>query len=154
MVTDPKVGNGICRTYFVMDALRPALTNPNIEKIAHNAIYDLIVVQRYGLDVKPVSFDTMLAEWVRDPVSKFLGLKNFARQFLEIRMTEISELIGSGKAQRTMDAVSIERAAPYAVADAVVTMKMARYIQAEMEKDAQQHPPSAGFPDRAGEGAR
>ena len=131
-------------TYFVMDAIRPALTNPNIEKIAHNAIYDLIVMQRYGLDVKPVSFDTMLAEWVRDPVSKFLGLKNFARQYLEIRMTEINELIGSGKSQRTMDAVSIERAAPYAVADAVVTMKMARFIQAEMEKDFEKHPSSAG----------
>jgi DNA polymerase I len=131
-------------TYFVMDAIRPALTNPNIEKIAHNAIYDLIVVQRYGLDVKPVSFDTMLAEWVRDPISKFLGLKNFARQYLDIRMTEISELIGSGKAQRTMDTVSIERAAPYAVADAVVTMKMAHYIQGEMEKDVQKHPPAPG----------
>lgn len=131
-------------TYFVMDAIAPALTNPNIEKIAHNAIYDLVVTQRYGLDVKPVLLDTMLAEWVRDPISKFLGLKNFARQYLEIQMTEIKELIGSGKKQRTMDDVSIERAAPYAVADAIVTMKAANYLRAAMEKNAKSNPPNEG----------
>jgi DNA polymerase-1 len=131
-------------TFFVLDAIEPALTNPNIEKVAHNAVYDLVVVQRYGLNVQPVTFDSMLAEWVRDPVSKFLGLKNFARQYLSISMTEIEALIGTGKKQRTMDDVAIDRAAPYAAADAVVTMKVARYLRAEMEKDAMAHPPAEG----------
>lgn len=120
----------------VLDAIEPAMTNPNIPKYAHNAVYDLVVFQRYGIDVKPVVFDSMLAEWIRDPISKFMGLKNFARQYLEITMTEIDELIGKGKNQRTMAEVPIDHAAKYAAADAVVTMKAVHYLQKEMDENS------------------
>ncbi len=119
---------------FVLDALEAPMTNRAIPKYAHNALYDLIVMQRYGIDVRPVAFDTMLAEWVRDPISKFLGLKNFVRQYLEITMTDIDELIGSGKKQKTMAEVPIEHAAKYAAADAALTMRAARYLQGELAK--------------------
>ncbi len=120
---------------FVLDALEAPMTNPDIPKFAHNALYDLIVFQRYGIDVTPVTFDTMLAEWVRDPISKFLGLKNFARQYLEVTMTDISELIGSGKNQKTMAEVPIDHAAKYAAADAAFTMQAAHYLQDALAKE-------------------
>src|SRR6185436_16187991 len=71
----------------VMDALRPPLTNPNIPKSAHNANYDLVMMQRYGVDVSPVGFDTMIAEFLRSADSKFAGLKALARQELGVHMT-------------------------------------------------------------------
>ena len=122
-------------TEFVLDALTPPLTNPDIPKYAHNAVYDLVVMQRYGIDVAPIAFDTMIAEWVRNPVSKFLGLKNFARQYLHIAMADIDVLIGSGKDQKTMDEVAIDHAAAYAVADAVATMKAVRLLRADLTDD-------------------
>ncbi len=118
----------------VMDALREPLNNPSIGKQGHNADYDLIMLQRYGVDVKPVTFDTMIAEWLRNPDSKFLGLKNLARQELEVDMTEISTLIGTGKKQITMDAVSIERVAPYAAADAAITHKLADLLRPKLDE--------------------
>lgn len=117
---------------MVLDALRVPLTNPDIPKYAHNATYDLVVMQRYGIDVQPISFDTMVAEWLRDPNSKFLGLKNFARQYLGFEMTPISALIGTGKKQKTMDMVSVEDAAPYASADAVMTHRAAGMLQGDL----------------------
>lgn len=119
---------------FVLDALEAPLTNPDIPKYAHNAVYDLVVMQRYGIDVSPVGFDSMLAEWVRDPISKFLGLKNFARQELNIHMTDISELIGKGKNQKTMAQVAISKAAKYAAADGVVTLKAVKLLKEELDK--------------------
>lgn len=119
---------------FVLDALEAPLTNPDIPKYAHNAVYDVVVMQRYGIDVSPVGFDSMLAEWVRDPISKFLGLKNFARQELDIHMTEISELIGKGKNQKTMAEVAISKAAKYAAADGVVTLKAVKFLKKELDK--------------------
>lgn len=114
---------------FVLDALEAPLTNPDIPKYAHNAVYDLVVMQRYGIDVQPITFDSMLAEWLRDPVSKYLGLKNFARQYLYQHMTDIEELIGSGKSQITMDQVAIKNAAPYAAADAAITMRAVHFLK-------------------------
>lgn len=118
---------------FLLDALHDPMTNPSIPKYAHNAVYDLVVMQRYGIDVSPVGFDSMLAEWVRDPISKFLGLKNFARQELGIHMTDIEELIGKGKNQKTMAEVAIDHAAKYAAADAVVTLKAVKLLQDELD---------------------
>lgn len=118
----------------VIDALQAPLTNPKIPKYAHNAVYDLVVMQRYGIDVTPVTFDTMIAEWLRDPVSKFLGLKAFARQYLEVNMTSIDDLIGKGKKQQTMDRVAIEQVGPYAAADAGVTFRAVEHLRPQLEQ--------------------
>jgi DNA polymerase-1 len=111
----------------VIEALRPPLTNPAIGKYAHNAGYDLVVLQRYGIEVTPITFDTMIAEWLRDPASVNLGLKNLTLIRLGERMTEIKALIGKGSDQTTMDAVSIDKAAPYAAADAVFTHRLVHF---------------------------
>lgn len=118
---------------MVIDALHTALTNPKIPKYGHNAGYDLVILQRHGIDVSPIGFDTMIAEWICTPDSKFLGLKNLARQELDVHMTEISDLIGSGKKQITMDHVSIEKAAPYAAADAAITHQLVQHIRPRVE---------------------
>ena len=108
----------------VLAALKGPLTNPKIGKIAHNAKYDYIVLARHGLRVSPLTFDTMLAEFIIDPSSRSMGLKNMAFNKLGEEMTHIEDLIGKGKKQITMDEVAIESAAPYAVADAEVTLRL------------------------------
>lgn len=113
----------------VIDALRGPLTNPAIPKYAHNASYDLVMLQRYGIDVTPVAFDTMVAEWMRDPISSNLSLKRFALNELSITMTDISELIGTGKKQITMAQVPVAKAAPYASADAAITYRAVEYLR-------------------------
>jgi len=119
----------------VIEALRAPLTNPAIPKYAHNASYDLVVMRRYGIDVTPITFDTMIAEWVRDPISRYLGLKNLARQYLGVFMTEIRDLLGTGKKQISMDAVAVPRVAPYAAADAAITYRAASYLHEELKHD-------------------
>ncbi|MBK8022542.1 MAG: DNA polymerase I [Chloroflexi bacterium] len=117
----------------VLDAIRPAMTNPNIPKIAHNAIYDLVVLQRHGIDVTPITLDTMLASWVHDTFTAELALKRLVRDKLNLSMTTIDTLIGKGKNQITMDAVAIEGAAPYAAADAVCTQRLAPLLLADLD---------------------
>lgn len=119
----------------VIEALRNPLTDPAIPKVAHNANYDLVVLQRYGIDVAPITFDTMIAEWVRDPGSQHLGLKRLAQRDLNVHMTEISELIGTGKAQKTMDVVEIDLAAPYAAADAAITWQLVGVLKPRIARN-------------------
>jgi DNA polymerase I len=99
----------------------PLLADPAIGKVAHNANYDLTVLAEHGLEVAPVTCDTMIAEWLLNPGSHNLGLKNLAWTRLGVEMTSIEELIGSGKKQITMDRVPVEKAAPYACADVDMT---------------------------------
>ena len=108
----------------VLAALKGPLTDPKIGKIAHNTKYDYIVLAKHGLQVSPLTFDTMLAEFIINPGSRNMGLKNLAFTKLGEEMTHIEDLIGKGKKQITMAEVAIESAAPYAVADAEVTLRL------------------------------
>ncbi len=117
----------------VIEALRGPLTDPRIPKHGHNIDFDYIALARAGIRVAPLGVDTMLAEWLTDPASHSLGLKKLSLVRLGVEMTEISELIGSGKKQISMDLVSIERAAPYAAADADMTLRLVSVLSAEVE---------------------
>ncbi|MEW5986738.1 MAG: DNA polymerase I [Chloroflexota bacterium] len=117
----------------VLAAVRPALTNPAIPKLAHNAKFDYAILDRLGVRVTPIAFDTMIAEWLTDPASKHLGLKDLARHRLGVEMTEITELIGKGKGQKTFAEVPVDLAAPYGSADADVTLRLAKVLQPELQ---------------------
>ncbi len=81
-----------------MGVLRGPMTNARVPKIAHNAKYDYIVLARHGLWVKPLAFDSMIAEFLVDPSSRNLGLKNLAFARLGEEMTHIEDLIGTRQA--------------------------------------------------------
>ncbi|MGQ9851173.1 MAG: DNA polymerase I [Aggregatilineaceae bacterium] len=118
----------------VLEALRPALTGAKVAKVGHNAKYDLVVLRRYGIDVTPITFDTMVAEWLSDPSSRNLGLKALAWVRTGVHMTPIEDLIGSGRDQITMDRVPVEKAAAYAAADAAMTLRLMGILRPELEE--------------------
>ncbi|MEW5870405.1 MAG: DNA polymerase I [Chloroflexota bacterium] len=116
----------------VIEALSGPMTNPKIPKAGHNLKYDYVILARYGLRVDPLSFDSMIAEWLVDPASRNLGLKNLAWVRQDIKMTNIEELIGKGKKQISMAEVPIEQAADYAAADAEVVLRLMPELKADL----------------------
>ncbi len=118
----------------VLDAIRPPFTNPRIGKAGHNLKYDYLMLKRAGLEVSPLTFDTMLAEWLINPASHNLGLKNLAWVRLGYEMTHIEELIGKGRTQKTMDLVPVAEAAGYAAADAAISLRLVPELKADLQK--------------------
>jgi DNA polymerase I len=118
----------------VIAALRPALTNPKKGKVGQHLKYDRLVLERNGLKPTPFTFDSLIAEWLINPASRNLGLKDMAGHYLNISMTHIEELIGRGKGQRTMAEVPVAQAAPYAAADAEVVLRLMPILTEGMEK--------------------
>jgi DNA polymerase-1 len=118
----------------VISALRLPLTDARIPKIGHHLKYDLIMLRRHGIRVAPLEFDTLVAEWVLDPGSRSLGLKNLAGTRLGESMTHIEELIGTGKKQHSMAEVLIADAAPYAAADAETTLRLYPILEKELKQ--------------------
>lgn len=131
---EPRLATGQLPLDTVLEAIRPALTNPSIPKVAHNAKYDYTILDRVGLRVTPVTFDTMIGEWLIDPDTKFKGLKDLARQRLGYEMTNIESLIGTGKAQHSFAEVAIGDAAAYGSADAVMTLRLVKPLKDEIAR--------------------
>ena len=119
-----------------LELLSGPMTDPNIPKVGHNLKYDYMILARNGLRAYPLAFDTMIAEWVQDPNSRNLGLKNLANIRLGDEMTHIEDLIGSDKKnQITMDEVAIELVAPYAAADAETCLRLKADLEPGIARD-------------------
>ena len=118
----------------VLEALASLLADPARPKYGHNLKYDLTVLEQAGARVQGLAFDTMVAEWLINPTSKNLGLKNLAWVRLGQRMTPISDLIGKGKNQLTMDQVGVARVAPYACADVDMTHRLVAVLEPELKE--------------------
>ena len=116
----------------VLDALGPVFADPGVPKTAHNANYDMMVLENHGVKVEGLAFDTMLAAHAAGHRS--VGLKNLALDFFGEEMTPISDLIGKGRKQITMDRVEISRAAEYAAADADFTERLRRDLEIELRE--------------------
>jgi DNA polymerase-1 len=118
---------------MVLKALGPVFGDPDHPLVAHNASYDMDVLGEAGVDVAGLAWDTMIAEWLISPAGEH-GLKSVAFRRLGIEMTPITDLIGTGSKQITMAEVPIERAAPYAAADADITLRLVALQEPDLEK--------------------
>jgi len=108
----------------VRAAVQPFFADPALPKVAHNGKYDLTVCLRNGLEVAGPIHDTMTMAWLLDPASRNLGLKDQAASELEWQMTEITELIGTGRKQVTIDQVPIAAVGAYCGADVDATIQL------------------------------
>jgi DNA polymerase I len=117
----------------VMRALQPIFEDDTRPKVGHNAKYDMAVLQAAGSRVRGLKYDTMLGAFLIEPGSP-IGLKKLAQAQLQIGMTEIAELIGSGKKQITMAQVAVAEAAAYAAADADVTLRLMRVQEPKLNE--------------------
>ncbi len=118
----------------IRQVLEPILNDPKKYLVGQNLKYDGLVLARNGMKPAGYGFDTMIAEWLIDPASRHLGLKDMAEHYLGIQMTHIEELIGSGKNQISMDTVPIEKAAAYAAADAEIPLLLKPLLEQKMKE--------------------
>lgn len=117
----------------VITALKPILEDEKIKKTLQNAKFDYNILQNYDVKIKGIIFDTMLASYIKDPSRKH-GLKTQSLEHLNHVMQEITELIGKGKNQMTMECVSVEEATPYACDDAYATLELTKYWQNTLDE--------------------
>ncbi len=117
---------------YVPTTMLPVLLDSKIRKLAHNGKYDMTVLNRNGIEVNGLAFDTMVATYLIDPGRRTFNLKDLGFAKLGIEMAPIETLIGKGKTQVTMADVPIGRAAHYACLDADVTCRLAGMLEPEL----------------------
>jgi DNA polymerase-1 len=112
--------------------IKELFENEKISKSAHNANFDIMVLKNYGIDVVNLNFDTMIAAALCAKSS--LSLKNLSEEILNISMTKITDLIGTGKNQKTLNEVSLIDVYKYAAADSYITYKLREFFLTDLKK--------------------
>ena len=99
----------------------PVLADPDIRKVGQNIKYDYIVLARYGLDLKGIAFDTMIASYLLNPATRGHGLDQIAMNLFGYKMVSYEEVAGKGKDQIGFQDVPVADALFYAAEDADLT---------------------------------
>ena len=116
----------------IYERVKELFQNESISKSAHNANFDLMVLKNFGIDVHKLNFDTVIAASLCD--RKKVGLKSLSEEILNIKMTNIQELIGTGKNQKSLNQVELEKVYKYAAADSLITFKLRNFFLNEIKK--------------------
>lgn len=107
----------------ILDVLKPILEDESVPKYTHNGKYEYMVLHHYGITLRGIAFDTLLAAYLAFPGEK-LGLKDLVLRHFNIRMTTFEEVAGKGKQQIPFDQVPLDQACRYAGADADCTWRL------------------------------
>ncbi len=112
----------------VLEVLRPLLEDPALPKCGHNLKYDILVLRQAGVRLAGLAAegacDGMVASYLIDASRSGHGLDALALALLGRTNISITELIGSGKHQRTFDTAPLAAATPYAAEDADVALQL------------------------------
>ena len=71
------------------------MEDPAIRKIGQNLKYDLLVLGHYGIEVKGISFDTMIASYLLNPAKPSHGLDALALEYLNYKTMTYAEVTGT-----------------------------------------------------------
>ncbi|MEZ6017260.1 MAG: DNA polymerase I [Planctomycetota bacterium] len=116
----------------LLEALRPLLEDPELQRVGQNHKYDALVLMGHGVEVGAPAFDTMVASFTVHGAARRHGLDELALTYFGLHKIPTSKLIGTGRNQVTMADVPLEEVAEYACEDADVTWRLYEVLRQEL----------------------
>lgn len=107
-----------------LSGIKPVMEDPSIKKIGQNSKYDLLVLGNYGVRVRGISFDTMIASYLLNPGKTSHGLDSIALEYLSYKTITYEEVAGAGKKQISFSDVDIQTATRYSGEDADIALRL------------------------------
>jgi len=95
--------------------------DPAVKKYGQNIKYDMLVLSRYGIDVRGADFDTMVASYVLRPDGKH-NLDSLAAEHLHYSMVSFDELTDGGK--KDIRTIPYAEVGMYSAEDADITYRL------------------------------
>ena len=135
-LTDEKVGEEKrLNTKWVFTQLKPLLEDESVKKFGHNSKHDLIVFKRYGIKLKGIACDTMVASYLLNPSKHNHTLEDIALDFFDQKITTYKEVVGSGKKELPFDQVEINQAINYACERSNLTLKATKLLLNKLSQE-------------------
>lgn len=119
----------------VINELKSTLEDDNIYKCGQNVKFDSYIIKRFGINVKPIKFDTMVASYLINPDDKH-NLDALSRRYLNYSPIPISSLIGEKKSEQiSMRDVDPAKISDYASEDADLALKLTNHLNKKLKEE-------------------
>jgi DNA polymerase-1 len=109
----------------VLQALRPVLEDPAIEKVGHDLKFDSNVLARYGVRLDGLGFDTMLASYLLDATRSGHPLEDTVLEHLGYKALTEEDVCGRGAKAVALRDIDAAAALNYAAERADLALQLA-----------------------------
>jgi DNA polymerase I len=110
--------------------LKNTLENPDHHKVLHHAKFDAHVLRRYGIIMRGITFDSLIAANLVRESNGSIGLKELSMRLLHERMESYEEIVG--KQYKHFGQVPLDRAALYGAHDARQTLALMPILEKKL----------------------
>jgi len=119
----------------ILRIFKPLLENPDIKKVGQNIKYDYIVLANFGIKLKGIAFDTMIASYLLNPSIRGHSLDRIAMDLFGYKTISYDEVAGKGKDQIGFQEVPVSEAVNYAAEDADLTFMAFQQFEKEIKEN-------------------
>ncbi len=126
--------NSALQRETTLKLLKPLLEDSDLPKTGQNLKYDMLVLKKYGIELSPVGFDTMLASYVLNPDERH-NLDDLSALHLGYQTTTFDELVGTGKTKLHIFEVEAEKLSNYACQDADLALQLEGFFRKKLEPE-------------------
>ena len=120
---------------WVFEQIKPILEDEHIKKYGHNNKHAFIVFKRYGINLKGIACDTMIASYLLNPSRHSHSLEDLALELFDQKITTYKEVVGSGKKELTFDQVELSQAMIYACECSNLTCKATKPLLHKLSQE-------------------
>jgi len=113
---------------LVISRLKCILEDKSIRKIGQNIKYEMVVLNKYGVELKGIYFDSMLAAHLLDSSRQSFKLDKLSQSILGHTMISYDDVTKKGKTRILFNEVDLKTAMKYSCEDADVAMKLYHYL--------------------------
>jgi DNA polymerase-1 len=114
-----------------LSLLKDIFCDNGIKKIGQNIKYDAGVLYRYGINLKGISFDTMIASYIIDPTLRQHNLDYLAQHYLSYKMISYNEVTDHNK-DKSFAYVDVNKAKEYSCEDAEITLLLKSILEEKL----------------------
>ena len=115
-----------------LNLLKDIFCDNAIKKIGQNIKYDAEVLYKYGINLKGISFDTMIASYVIDPSLRQHNLDYLAQHYLSYKMISYKDVTDHNK-DKNFAFVDINKAKEYSCEDAEITLLLKSILEERLK---------------------
>jgi DNA polymerase-1 len=124
---DPEATQQLPLTW-VLEELKSLLEDEELKKVGQNIKYNWVVLKRYGIHLRGIQGDTMIASYLLNPTKHDHNLSQIAQEYLNRSVTEHGEVVGTGQKAIAFDQIDLPRARDYSCEHADVTFQLSNLL--------------------------
>jgi DNA polymerase-1 len=129
------MGSKVLPLELVLEAIKGPLANPEVEKVGQNIKYEMLVFRGVNLPILGPVTDTMVLSYLLESGERNHSLDQLSDRLLGHKMIPITDLIGKGKNQITMDLVDLFKITEYAAEDADATWRIEEILAPKVKAE-------------------